>query len=58
MMIIKLLNPENVDYESPLPCPEPKPYVFPKKVTEDDIRNEVHFVSHFYQTLCKSSSKL
>jgi hypothetical protein len=53
----QLLNPENVDYESPLPCPEPKPYVFPKKVTEDDMRNEVRFVSYYCQTLCKSSFK-
>jgi hypothetical protein len=45
------LNPENVDYESPLPCPEPKAYVFPKKVTEDDMRNEVRFVSLLPNTL-------
>lgn len=45
----QIFHPENVNLDNPYP-PAPKPTLVetkPKRVTEDDIRNEVHYVSQF-----------
>lgn len=45
----QIFYPENVNLDNPYP-PAPKPTLVetkPKRVTEDDIRNEVHYVSQF-----------
>ncbi len=45
----QIFHPENVNLDNPYP-PAPKPTLVetkPKRVTEDDIQNEVHYVSQF-----------
>jgi hypothetical protein len=45
----QIFHPETVNLDNPYP-PAPKPTLVetkPKRVTEDDIRNEVHYVNQF-----------
>lgn len=49
LLMYQIFHPENVNLDNPYP-PAPKPTLVetkPKRVTEDDIRNEVHYVSQF-----------
>lgn len=43
-VVEQLFSPDNVDYDRPLTPPPPPVFTYPKRVTEDDIRNRVHKV--------------